>query len=165
MTSGLTALDAAVASFYTNRGIAQSRAKDYIAALSDLNFSTTLKKGNTKVLLHIARCRLFLGSPSSALIAVHDVLCLEPTNPNAHALKKQVLELQGHMDYYKEAVMHRRWRKAKMSYESCLAVYTQEDGDPPIEVQCWGIEVLIVASDWNAVLTATRYVLDSDTYL
>lgn len=162
--TSLTASDAAVTSYYINRGIAQSRTKNYIAALSDLNFAATINKGNVtaKVHLHTARCRLFLGSPSSALIAVHDALRLEPTNAGAHALKKRVLELQGHIDCYQEAVMQRRWRQAKVFYESCLAVFTQEDGDPPINVQCWGIEVLITEMDWNAVITATRYILNSE---
>jgi hypothetical protein len=70
------------------------------------------------------------GSPSSALLAVQEALCFDPTDSNVHALKKCVLELQGHMNGYKDAMVHKCWRMARTSYESCLGVYAQEDGNP-----------------------------------
>ena len=158
---GQTALDAGVAPYYTNRGVAYSRARNYIPALADFNAATTLTNGITtvKILVHMARCRLFLGSPSSALLSIQDALCLDPTNSDVHVLKKSAVELQGHMDSYKDAIVHKRWQMARTSYESCLRVYAQEDGNPPIEVQCWEIEILIAEKDWDAVVTATRCVL------
>jgi DnaJ family protein C protein 7 len=130
-------------------------------ALVDFNAATTVNNGiaTVKILVHIARCRLFLGSPSSALLAVQDALCLDPTNLNAHALKKRVLELQGHIDSYKDAMVHKRWQMARKSYQSCLSVYAQEDGDPPTDLLCWEIEILIAEKDWDAAATATRCVL------
>jgi tetratricopeptide (TPR) repeat protein len=156
-----TALDAEVASYHTNRGVAYSRTRNYMPALADFNAATTANNGiaTIKILVQIARCRLFLGSPSSALLAVQDALCLDPTDSNVHALKKRVVELQGHMNGYKDAMVHKCWRMARSSYESCLRAYAQEDGDPPIDVQCWRIEILIAERDWDTAVTATGCVL------
>ena len=159
-------LDGTVASFYTNRAIAYAKMEEYTAALGDFQQVSTMKtyRPSAKVLVHKARCLFFLGSRSTALLALRDALFCDPANETALVLKNHILELESHMDAYVGAWSRQHWRMARSSYESCLTVYAQECGDAPIEVRCWGIELLIVESDWDAASQAAKFVFFSQFF-
>ena len=93
--------------------------------------------------LRIAGCRLYLGSPSSALLPVGDALSPSGSDENALSLPCRILELEGHMDAYKGAVSRNDWRMARSAYDSCLCVYAQEHSHPSSQVRCWGVELSI----------------------
>jgi tetratricopeptide (TPR) repeat protein len=154
-------LDATTPSFYTNRAISYAKLKDYATALRDFQFVTSMQtyRATAKVLVHKARCLLFLGSRSTALLALGEALTCDPANADAQTLKSRILELENYIDNYKKARSRQHWHIAKASYESCLKVYAQEDEDAPTEFGCWGIEVLIVDGDWDPAITAAKYVL------
>src|SRR5882724_6320211 len=130
----------------------------YNVALGDFHFATSVKtyRATAKVLIHTARCRLFLGSLSSALLALREALSLEPGNMDALALKKRVIELQGYAGNYEGARSRKHWKMARQSYEAYLKACSQEGCAVPTEVQCWGVELLIVRSDFAEAVVATE---------
>lgn len=153
-----SALDPTVPTFYTNRAVAHMKLRDHVTALRDFTSasSMTTYTPTARQLIHIARCRFLLGSPSAALPAVRDSLVLQPLNVDAQVLQRRVLEADGHMEDYRSARVRGHWRMAKVAQEGCLRVYAQEDSDAPVEVQCWGIELLIVERDWKAAQTSVK---------
>lgn len=131
---------------------------DYATALQDFEFAST-KPAHTPSgdsLSHIARCRLSLGSPSSALLAVKDALALDGANGDALLLRRRILDLESHMDAYKGAISRNHWRMARSAYESCLSVYAQEDIHTPGHIRCWGVELLIAEGKWGEAMKSVE---------
>lgn len=152
------ALDPTIAHFHTNRGTAYAKMGRYFAALGDFELATSFKtyKATAKVLIHTARCRLFLGSPPSALLALREALLLEPENINALALRSRVVEIQEHSSGYEGARSRKHWRMAGKSYEACLTAYAQEGFCIPIQVQAWGAELLNGQCAWAEAELVTK---------
>ncbi len=144
------------------RGRAHARNQHHSAALHDYQTAST-KRGylpTPDVLLQIARSRLLLGSPSSALLAVRDALTLDPADGQVLLLRSRILELEGHITAYHGAVSRKHWRMARSAYESCLGVYAQEDSDAPTHIRCWGTELLVIEGSWVAAMKSVEYVFD-----
>ncbi len=122
---------------------------EYVSALRDFDLvaTTPTYEPLNYCFLGIARCRLLLRSPSSALLAVKDALSISSVDVgDALSLRSRILEIEGHMDAYKLAVSRNRWRMARSAYESCLSGYARERSDAPAQVRCRGVEVLIAES-------------------
>ncbi|KAI0779530.1 hypothetical protein C8Q74DRAFT_1316108 [Fomes fomentarius] len=143
------------------RGRAHARNQHHSAALHDFQTAST-KRGyvpTPDVLLQIARSRLLLGSPSSALLAVRDALALDPADGQVLLLRRRILELEGHITAYHGAVSRKHWRMARSAYESCIGVYAQEDSDAPTYIRCWGIELLVIEGSWVAAMKSVDILL------
>ncbi|KAI1795548.1 DnaJ-domain-containing protein [Ganoderma leucocontextum] len=147
----LTSLAEAVAlephepEYYITRAFIHMKLHEYATALRDFDLASTKPTYTPRsdCLLPIARCRLLLGSPSSALLAVKDALSINGADGDALSLRRRILELEGHIAAYRGAVSRDHWRMARSAYESCLSVYAQEHSDAPGQVNCWGVELLI----------------------
>ncbi|EJF55828.1 DnaJ-domain-containing protein [Dichomitus squalens LYAD-421 SS1] len=139
------------ASYYVTRAATHMELCHFAAALRDFEVASTKTTYEPSTINHlrIARCRLILGSPSSALLALRDALSLDASNADALQMRRRVTELEGHMDAYKKAMARKHWRSARNEYESCLSVYAQQDSDAPEYVQCWGVELLIAEGKWD----------------
>ncbi|KAI0694981.1 hypothetical protein C8T65DRAFT_744195 [Cerioporus squamosus] len=137
--------------YYLTRATAHVKAYRFTEALQDFDAASIRDgyEGDVDVFLQVARCRLLLGSPTSALLAVRDALDLDPGDRDALELRRRILDLEGHVGAYKGAVDRKHWRMARSAYGSCLSVYAQEDSDAPTHVRCWGIEMLVVEGCWD----------------
>ncbi|PCH34747.1 TPR-like protein [Wolfiporia cocos MD-104 SS10] len=154
-------IEPAVAELYASRGIAHANLKNYTNALGDFQ-SAMIKDESTitsEILIWISRCRLHLGSHSTALLAVRDALAMDPQNEDGHTLMKRIRELGNHQDVYKTACSRNQWRTARTAYESCLSVYVEEDGDFPIELRCWGITLRVAEGDWDKAMEAIDHLM------
>ncbi|PCH34746.1 TPR-like protein, partial [Wolfiporia cocos MD-104 SS10] len=150
-----------LATLYTGRGIAHANLKNYADALGDFQSAATRDDSSisSEVLIWMARCRLRLGSHSSALLAVRDALVKDPHNDDGHILMKRIKELGNHIDAYKGACLRKQWRMARTAYESCLNIYVEEDGEIPIELRCWGIALRIAESVWDKAIEAIDHLM------
>lgn len=157
------AIDSTKVIFFVTRGTTYAKNKDYAAGIGDFQLASTMRgySQTAEILVQIARCRLHLGSPSMALLALRDALSLEPSDTDALTLRRRVLDLNTHMEGYRGARTRKHWHTARSSYELCLQVYAEEDSDPPVEIQCWDIELSIVKGSWDAAIAAVKYVYHS----
>ncbi|RPD53197.1 DnaJ-domain-containing protein [Lentinus tigrinus ALCF2SS1-6] len=150
--------------YYLTRAMAYVKTLQYTEALQD--FDDVSKKdgyeGDVDVFLQVARCRLLLGSPTPALLAVRNALAFDPGDRDALNLRRRILDLIGHIDAYKGAVSRKHWRMARSAYESCLSVYAQEDSDAPTYIRCWGIEMLVVEGCWDEAQKSVDIILRED---
>ncbi|KAM5533196.1 hypothetical protein V8D89_013152 [Ganoderma adspersum] len=155
------ALDPQQPEYYIARAKTHMKVHDYVAALQDFEFASTKPAYTPRSdsWFHVARCRLFLGSPSSALLAVKHALALNGANGDALSLRRRILELDGHMDAYRGAVSRSHWRMARSAYESCVSLYAQEDSDAPGHIQCWGVELLIAEGKWGDAMQSVDVLL------
>ena len=146
--------------YYLTRATAYIKTHQFTDALRDFDTASIKDgyEGDVDVYLQIARCRLLLGSPTSALLAVRDALALDPGDRGALDFRRRILDLEGHVDAYKGAVTRKHWRMARSAYESCLSVYAQEDSDAPTYIRCWGIEMLVVEGCWDEAQKSVEYV-------
>ncbi|KAI0964681.1 hypothetical protein AcW1_001447 [Taiwanofungus camphoratus] len=154
-------IDSTKVIFFVTRGTTYAKNKDYAAGIGDFQLASTMRgySQTAEILVQIARCRLHLGSPSMALLALRDALSLEPSDTDALTLRRRVLDLNTHMEGYRGARIRKHWHTARSSYELCLQVYAEEDSDPPVEIQCWDIELSIVKGSWDAAIAAVDHLL------
>ncbi|KAH9942882.1 DnaJ-domain-containing protein [Amylocystis lapponica] len=147
-----------MADLWVMRGIAQTKLSMFSDALADFQFASG--KGyipTAIVLLHTARCRLLLASRSGAWLATCEALSVDPSHEDVLMLRRRLLELDGYTDSYTGARLRRQWRVARQSYDSCVKVYVEEGYVAPIEIQCWGVELLIAEEKWDKATTAVEH--------
>ena len=75
---------------------------------------------------------------------------------DASSLQRRILELEGYVEVYREAVSHNHWRMARRAYESCLSLYARQRSDPPAQIRCWGVELLIAESKLEEAMKAVE---------
>lgn len=158
------ASDPHVALHYTGRGIAYAQSKKYACAIGD--FQTASSKADyipsPTVSLWTAKCRFYLGSHASALLAVRDVLSLDPDHTDALALKRRLVELQKHIEDYHTARKRQHWKLARAAYESCLGIYSHEDCELPVDIRCWNVELRMAEADWESVASSVERLMHKE---
>ncbi|KAH9942881.1 DnaJ-domain-containing protein [Amylocystis lapponica] len=147
-----------MADLWAMRGIARAKLLNFTEALGDFQLASAVIDyiPTAVVLVHTARCRLLLGSREAALLAIREAFSLDPGHQDVLSLRRRLLDLEGHIESYVGARSRRHWRMARQSYESCVKVYTDEGHIAPIEIQCWGVELLIAEEKWDAAAAAVE---------
>ena len=101
------------------------------------------------VLAEIAHCRLCVGSPSSAMLAVQEALGIDPDNDAVRTLKGCLINLQTLQEAFRQERAAGRWRAARSIYASCVKFYEEADCPVPIELVCWEVDLAIFERDWD----------------
>lgn len=130
---------------YAKRGIAYALLRKDREAISDLSSATKDDYYIPTVDYHVhsARCRLRLGSLAAAMHSLRDARALNSQHSDVRVLQTRLEDLDRFRARYETTSAADNWRAAKVAYESCLEIYKQESCQVPVEVQRWGIELMI----------------------
>ena len=140
---------------------------NYAAALSDFQRAYELLKVAvpsevSPVLVKIARCRLCLGSHSSALLAIQEALALDPTHDAARTLKRRLMQMQESEEALRQARAAARWHVARSTWEACIQLYEEENCPVPTGLRCWKVDLAVLERDWERAQSAAECVTSSD---
>ncbi|KAH9904236.1 DnaJ-domain-containing protein, partial [Epithele typhae] len=149
--------------YYLTRATALIEDVQLFAALRDFDIASSMNtfEGTATIFLQIARCRLVLGFPSIALIAAQNARALDPFNLRATELLGRIRTLESQMAKYGRATSEKQWHVARSACDACLEIFAKEDSDAPPEIQCWGIDLLIVERKWDDALKVAEASLRS----
>lgn len=155
-----TDLDGQNGVYYTNRAAARIALKQYRLGLSDCQRTVLLQGENvsSKSLTRLGRCHYALGSPVPALAALQQALSLDPENDMAVVFQTKAIKLHKYIQEFEATRSRNLWGAAEASYQNCLTVINNEQGEIPVEWRCWGIEVEIARGKWDEARNSAQYV-------
>ncbi|KAK0506413.1 hypothetical protein EDD18DRAFT_1455739 [Armillaria luteobubalina] len=134
-------LNPAEPSYLTNRAASSMALKRFKPALEDCRLAATLQASspNPKTLLRLARCQFALGSPTPALSTLNTIFSIDPKNDAALQLKRQISDLEGHLQHFHAARGRKDWGMARIALD-----------------KVWRVELELAKGNWDAANTTAN---------
>ncbi|KAK0478169.1 hypothetical protein IW261DRAFT_1482238 [Armillaria novae-zelandiae] len=151
-------LNPAEPSYLTNRAASSMALKRFKPALEDCRLASTLQASspNPKTLLRLARCQFALGSPTPALSTLNTIFSLDPKNDAALQLKRQISDLEGHLQHFHAARGRKDWGMARIALDKCFQNIESEGDEIPTDWRVWRVELELAKGNWDAANTTAN---------
>ncbi|SJL05392.1 related to tetratricopeptide repeat protein 2, dnajc7 [Armillaria ostoyae] len=151
-------LNPAEPSYLTNRAASSMALKRFKPALEDCRLAAKLQASslNPKTLLRLARCQFALGSPTPALSTLNTIFSIDPKNDAALQLKRQISDLEGHLQYFHAARGRKDWAMARIALDKCFQNIESEGDEIPTDWRVWRVELELAKGNWDAANIAAN---------
>lgn len=162
-------LDPTESTFLTNRAAAKMSLKMYSSALADCQLAKDIQSKQSgdgvaqpKTLIRLARCHLFLGSPSGALSVLNQVVSQggldDATQKQALQLQKQATSVAEHLASYDRLASSNDWSVAGFALDQAQTQAGLSESDVPLS---WRIMRATVHLHKNQLDQANSVIADA----